>query len=199
MQKLNSYKGVIITLVLAALIAMYFHHMSNLQTSEADDGASAVTSASSVALQRNLTTNYPATPKEVIKYFSELTQCFYNAPLEDAEVEALAKQMLLLYDDKLAAAKTYDQYLFDLKQDIATYNMNGYTVSSFSPSASTDVEYFSQDGYDWSRIWCVYTIKSGKYYKSIQEVFILRKDEDSHWRIFGWQLVEDDTESSIGE
>lgn len=195
MKILNNYKGVFITLILAALIAMYFHHMSNLQTSEEDDGAAITSSAATTALQRNLAVNYPATPKEVVKYFSELTQCFYNEHLEDSEVDAVADQILLLYDDKLVAAKSYDEYLFDLKQDIAFYNMNGYTISSFSPSASTDVEYFSQDGSDWARLWCVYTIKSGKNYKPLQEVFILRKDEKSHWRIFGWQLVEEETES----
>ena len=152
--------------------------------------AAAQTGAVAETLQRNLTTNYPQTPKEVIKYFSEITQCYYNEELTDADVSNLAKQMLLLYDDELVAVKSFDEYIVDLKSDIAFYNMNGYKISSYSPSASTDVEFFAQDGHEWARIWCVYTLKCQKNYKPIQEVFILRKDEKSHWRIYGWKEVE---------
>ena len=41
-------------------------------------------------LSRDLKTNYPQTPKEVIKYYSELTKCFYNEKYTDEEFEALA-------------------------------------------------------------------------------------------------------------
>ena len=92
----------------------------------------------------------------------------------------------------MVAYKTHEDYILDLKQDIAFYNDNGYRVSSYSPSASTDVEYFKEDGFEWARIWCVYTIRSGKNTKPIQNVFILRKDENGHWRIYGWRLVEDE-------
>ena len=32
-----------------------------------------------------------------------------------------------------------------------------------------------------------------KELKSLEEVFVLRKDEDGHWKIFGWQPVSDNT------
>lgn len=190
-QKLNSYKGVIITLVLAVLIIIYYRHMSSVSSGKEE--ADVVVNASVVTqtLQRNLTTNYPATPKEVIKYFSEITQCYYNEEYTDQELLALADQMLLLYDDELVSYKTHEDYILDLKTDIKLYKDNNYTISSYAPSASTDVEFFTEDGYEWARIWCIYTIRSGKNTKPIQEVFILRKDEKSHWRIFGWQLVSD--------
>ncbi len=189
MKKLGSYKGVIVILVLAALIIMYFYHLSNISRGEEEDEAAASQNAVTQVLQRNLDTDYPQTPKEVVKYFSEITKCYYNEKLTDEEIEALATQMLGLYDDELVAANSYNVYIFDLKSDITYYNTNGYTISSYSPSASTDVEYFTQDGHQWARLWCVYTIKSGKNYKPLQEVFILRKDDRSHWRIYGWKEV----------
>lgn len=190
MKKVKGIRGVVVVLVLAVLIVIYSRHIANIsQGKEAEDVALNVTPVTE-ALTRNLATNYPQTPKEVIKYFSEITQCYYNEEYSDEQLVSLADQMLLLYDDELVAYKTYEDYILDLKSDISYYKDNGYVVSSFAPSASTDVEYFSQDGYEWARIWCIYTIKSGKEYKPIQEVFILRKDEKSHWRIFGWRLVE---------
>ncbi len=189
MKNVGNLKGVFVVLVLAGLIIAYSVHISNKTRGKEEDGAVKASVVTEI-LDRNLNTNYPQTPKEVIKYFSEITQCYYNEEYTDEELIALADQMLRLYDPELAAFKSHDDYIADLKDDIAEYKFNNYTVSSFAPSASTDVEYFSEDGYDWARIWCVYTIKSGKNYKPIQEVFILRKDDRSHWRIFGWKLVE---------
>ena len=192
MKNLSSLKGVLIVLVLAVLIVTYSVHMSNLAKGKEDETA-VKTDAVTELLQRNLTTNYPQTPKEVIKYFSEITQCYYNEEYTDEQLVLLADQMLKLYDPELANYKSHDDYIQDLKDDIAEYKFNNYAISSFAPSASTDVEFFKEDGYEFARIWCVYTIKSGKNYKPIQEVFILRKDSNSHWRIFGWKPVESQT------
>ena len=52
--------------------------------------------------------------------------------------------------------------------------------------------FFTEDGFEWARLWCAYTIKSGKYYKTINEVFVLRKDDKSHWRIYGWKEDKED-------
>lgn len=193
MKKLESFKGVFIVLVLAVLLIMYYRHMSNVSKGKEAEDVATEQSVVTETLQRNLTTNYPSTPKEVIKYFSDITQCYYNEEYSDEQLVGLADQMLLLYDDELVSYKTHEAYLMDLRNDINYYKENNYTVSSYAPSASTDVEYFSEDGHDWARIWCIYTIKSGKFYKPIQEVFILRKDEKSHWRIYGWRLVESQT------
>lgn len=188
MPKFKGLKGVLVFLFLAGLIVMYFFHLSN-KNQEKEEDPVAVTAVQEV-LARNLSTNYPQTPKEVVKYFSEITKCYYNEEYTDDELIKMADQMLLLYDDELVAYKTHEDYILDLKADIAGYKDNGYKISSYAPSASTDVEFFEQDGYEWARLWCVYTIRASKQTKPIQEVFILRKDVKGHWRIFGWRLVE---------
>lgn len=190
MKRINSFKNVIIVAILAVMLVGYFFHLSNKTQGKEED----VVKASVVqdVLSRNLKTNYPSSPKEVIKYFSEITQCFYNEEYSETELVSLADKMLGLYDDELVAEKDHATYLLDLKSDIDFYKENGYKISSFAPSASTDVEKFSQDGYEWARIWCLYTIRSGKQIKTIQEVFILRQDEKNHWRIYGWRPVENE-------
>lgn len=182
-------KGVIIVLVLCLLIGMYYVYLSNKSTSKEEDVVKPT--AVQEILTRNLNTNYPATPKEVIKYFAEVTKCFYNETLTEDEMVSLADRMLFIYDDDLVQHNDYVTYLFDLKSDIKFYNENGYRISSYSPSPSTDVEFFSQDGSEWARTWCIFNIKSGKYLKSIQNVFILRKDEKGHWKIYGWEEVDE--------
>ena len=191
MKKDRGLKSVILVFFLAVLAVGLYWRLSNKSVGKSEEEVPVKVTEVQRVLSRNLKTTYPPTPKEVIKYFSEITQCFYNETFEsDEELEKLADQMLLLYDTELVNYKTHDDYMLDLKSDIAFYNANGYTISSFAPSASTDVETFEEDGFEWPRLWCMYPIKSGKYYKQINEVFILRKDEDSHWKIYGWEEVD---------
>lgn len=186
--KFNGLKGVLIVLFLAVLLIIYFVHLSNKTNEPAEEEVKKLTEVQEV-LNRNLTTNYPASPKEVVKYFSEITKCYYDPSLQDNDIVNLGTKMLQIYDDELIAAKPFEMYMADLRSDIAFYNSNGYIISSYSPSPSTDVFYFEEDGYKWARTWCSFTIKSGQNYKTIQEVFILRKDADSHWKIYGWEQV----------
>ena len=191
--KFKGLRGILILLFAAMAFAGIFFRLNNKQQVSTEEEEVAVATPVEIALERNLTTNYPGTPKEVVKYFSEITQCYYNETFDDDEqLEALARQMLKLYDDELVSYKSYEDYMFDLKSDINFYNENGYKISSYAPSQSTDVVFFTEDGFEWARLWCAYTIKSGKYYKTINEVFVLRKDDNSHWRIYGWKEDKED-------
>lgn len=185
--KERTLKSILLCVFLGILFLGIFYRLSNKKIIRSEDEKFTPPSAVEVVLERNLSTNYPSTPKEVVKYFSEITQCYYNETLKDEDIEALANQALLLYDDELVGYKTYEDYILDLKADILFYNTNGYTISSYAPSASTDVFYYVEDGHDWARLYCVYTIKSGKQTKPLNYVFVLRKDENSHWRIYGWE------------
>ena len=191
--KFKGLRGILILLFAAIAFAGIFFRLSNKQPQSSEEEEVVQATPVEIALERNLTTNYPGTPKEVVKYFSEITQCYYNETFDDDEqLEALARQMLKLYDDELVSYKTYEDYMFDLKSDINFYNENGYKISSYAPSPSTDVVFFTEDGFEWARLYCAYTIKSGKYYKTINEVFVLRKDDKSHWRIYGWKEDKED-------
>ena len=186
--KFKGLRGILIFLFAAMAFMGFFFRLNNKKSPSTEEEEVKKATPVEIALERNLTTNYPNTPKEVVKYFSEITQCYYNETFDDDEqLEALARQMLKLYDDELVSYKAYEDYLFDLKSDIKFYNENGYTISSFAPSASTDVVFFTEDGFEWARLWCAYTIKAGKDRKTINEVFVLRKDDKSHWRIYGWK------------
>lgn len=190
--KFKGMKGILILFFGGLCILGIFFRMNNKKNPGSEEEKTVKVTAVEEVLQRNLVTNYPNSPKEVVKYFAEITKCYYNEEFEnDDQLEELANQMLKLYDDELVSYKTHMDYIFDLKSDINFYNENGYTISSYAPSPSTDVFYFQEDGFDWARLYCAFTIKSGNYRKTVNEVFVLRKDENSHWKIFGWK--EDNT------
>jgi len=187
-KKANGLKGVIMALLIALVIGAIVYRFANTDSKSGEEVDLVEVSAVQQVLSRNLATNYPQTPKEVVKYFGEISKCYYNETFEsDDELIALADQMLLLYDDELVEYNDHSAYIFDLKNQINYYNANKYKLSNVVPQASTDVDYFTEDGYEWARIYAVFTIKSGKFYKDINECFILRKDENSHWRIYGWK------------
>ena len=66
----------------------------------------------------------------------------------------------------------------------------GRRISHVSLSASTDVEFFEDDGFSFARLRCGYTVLEKKQSYSTVEVYLLRKDADGHWKIYGWDLAE---------
>ena len=140
---------------------------------------------------RDLESNYPPTPREVVKYYAEITRCFYGEDYTDEEFKDMAMKIQKLYDDELVANKTEQQYLDDLLLEINGLKDQQVVISSYSPASSTDVEEFVQDGYSWAQMRCTFNLRQGTQFQKTEEIFLLRKDADGHWKIFGWTLAEE--------
>ncbi|MDO4305026.1 MAG: hypothetical protein Q4D94_14050 [Bacillota bacterium] len=191
----NGIKGFLIGIVLISIVIGYFYYLSNKKSGEAQSEEVQVTVVQEV-LMRNLENNYPPSPREVLKYYGELMQCFYCEEYTEEEFLQLAMQIQELYDDELVANKTQQQYLEDLKWDIDNFKEQGIVVSSYSLPSSTDVEEFKQDGFRWAKLYCSFTLRKGTQLDVTNEVFLLRKDDAGHWKIYGWMLAEDEEQST---
>lgn len=179
-------KIVIIIGILVVLLGGYYFYLSNYKMSQEE---TTVTKVQEVLL-RNLETDYPPTPREVVKYYSEITKCLYNENYTEEQFEQMADKLLALYDSELAENNPREQYLTDLKKDVDDFLESGYSIVKYTTSSSTDVKDFVYDGRECARLYCTYSIKIGADYKSSQQVFILRKDTDSgHWKILGFDIV----------
>ena len=184
-------KTVVIAVVLAVIILVYYYSLGHRSKRQEVEEAIAATVVQSI-LMRDLEHNYPPTPKEVVKYYAEITECFYNETYSDEELVQLAGKIQMLYDAELVANKTQEQYLQDLRDDIAEMKGRQLTVASYEVSSSTDVEYFTQNEYSCARLYCTFYLKQqGGGRVPSQERFVLRQDEDEHWKILGWELVEE--------
>lgn len=192
-KKSGLVKGIIVGVILSCLVGGYYYYLTNKREDKSKEETVKATVVEEV-LMRNLDNNYPPTPREVVKYFGELSQCLIGETYTDEEFEKLALQAQRLYDAELVANKTQQQYLDDLKWDINTFKEEEIVISSYSPSSSVDVEEFSRDGYKWAKLYCSFSLRKGTYIESNEEVFLLRRDEDGHWKIYGWQPVENDAE-----
>lgn len=190
-KKSNAIKGMIIGIILIAMIFGYYYYLTNKRTESKEEAAVKSTAVQDILLH-NLDTRYPPTPKEVVKFFGQITQCFYNETYTEEEFVQLAMQIQRLYDEELIANKTQNQYIEDLRWDIDHMKEQEIVISSYAVSASTDVHYFSMDGFDWARLYCSFTLRKGTHLEASNEIFLLRKDEEGHWKIFGWTLAEEE-------
>ena len=186
MKKSSGIKIIIIGVVLAALVIGYYFYLSN-KSQKTEEEVVESTQVQTV-LMRDLEKNYPPTPKEVLKYFNEISICFYNEKYTDEELNQMAVKIQGIYDTELIANKTQEQYIKDLKNDIVEMKSNDRSISSYQLPASTDVEFFSEDGDSCARMYCTYSIRQGTNMIQSRLVFVLRQDEDKHWKILGWDL-----------
>lgn len=187
MKKSTVRVTVILILVIVGLVGIYAVLMNKARTEAAQANMTPVQSA----LSRDLDKNYPATVKEVVKYYAEIERCFYNEECTDGEIEDLGIQARKLYDQELLANNEMGGYIVKLKADIKDFKDSKRRITSISVASSTNVDYFSEDGYDFARIYCGYSVResNGKV-ASEGRVYLLRRDEDRHWKIYGWDSSE---------
>lgn len=183
----GTIRVVVAVCILAVMLVGFYYYLTHKSNAGSEDDTK-ITKSQQV-LMRNLESNYPPSPKEVVKYYCDITQCFYNEEHTETEIEELGRQIQKLYDIELVENQTEELYLENLKVDILSMSEN--VISSYSLPSSTDVDYFSKDGYDWARLYCNFNIRKGTDIISTVEQFLLRKDENGRWKIYGWKLVEE--------
>lgn len=186
--KANAVKGSVVILLMVVAMVGYYYYLSN--KGKENKAEQVEVSVAQELISRNLSTNYPPTPKEVVRYYSDITRCFYNEEYSEEEFKQLVNKAYELYDDDLQVQNEYGQYLIELSKDVEYYKDNKIRVANYSVSASADVDFFKDSGYDFARLYCTYTLVSGSRRQPVEEVFLLRKDESGHWRIYGWDLAE---------
>ncbi len=71
---MGKVKSAIIIVILVALVGGYYFYLSNYMK---NDDETIVTAVQEVLL-KNLEDDYPPTPREVLKYYSDITKCLYN-------------------------------------------------------------------------------------------------------------------------
>lgn len=138
-------------------------------------------------LVMDLSANYPNTPKEVVRMYAEITRCFYGESYSEDEFIALAKLSRELFDQELIDNQDEESYIRALRAEVALYKQKNSTISSVSISSSADVEYYNFKDDEWAQLVVIYSIKTGSSTSPTKERFLLRKDDEGHWKIFGFR------------
>lgn len=191
-KKKSTIRGLVIGIILILLVAGYYFYLSNRKPDAGKEEEVTGITPVQQALLKNFDNNYPPSPREVLKAYGDIIVCFYSEEYTDEELTELALQIQNLYDDDLIANDTPEQYQQNLRWDIQNLQDKNLKVTSYSVASATDVDYFTSDGYSWARLNCTFTIRSGKMADLSKEVFLLRKDEDGHWKIYGWKELDEE-------
>lgn len=191
-KKKSTIRGLVIGVILILLVAGYYFYLSNRKPEKGREEEIESITPVQQALLKNFDNNYPPSPREVLKAYGDIIVCFYSEEYTDEELTELALQIQNLYDDDLIANDTPEQYQQNLRWDIQNLQDKNLKVTSYSVASATDVDYFTKDGDSWARLNCTFTVRSGKQAELAEEVFLLRKDADGHWKIYGWKVADKD-------
>ena len=141
-------------------------------------------------LNRDLSNDYPPTPREVIGYYVEIEKCFYSDSTTTEELEQLSIKARELFDADLLAVNDEENYLTNLLEDVQRFKDDGRRIVSVSVASSVNVDTFQEDGYEFARLSCVYDIIDNDITEQVGIVYLLRRDENRFWKIYGWDNVE---------
>ena len=114
MKKSTVIIAVVLMLVLTAVVGCYAFLSGRAKEKEKEAELTAV----QLVLSKDLDRDYPATPKAVIRYYTEIEKCFYNETCTDEELEQLGMKARQLYDEELLANNEVGTYLTRLKTEI---------------------------------------------------------------------------------
>ena len=185
MKKTTTVVTLVFLAVIIGIVGLYAYF-----SGKARDAADPASTAVQKALDRDLQNDYPPTVKEVVKYYTELQKCLYNEEYSEEEFEQMGNKSRQLYDRELLEANDETFQLVQLRQEIEAFRIQKCVITSISVAASTNVSYFEEDGYSFARILCKYTIRENGSPKLSQTIYLLRQDENRHWRIYGWEQAE---------
>ena len=183
MKKSTTRTAVIVICLIAAMVG-YFAYLSNKsRESQAEKEMTMVQST----LSRNMTTDYPPTPKEVIKYYNDILRCFYNEEHTDEELNQLGCRARELYDAELLEQNELGTYMMRLGAEIQEYKEKKRRITGTAVAASTNVDLFSEDGYDFARLQSNYSIIEGGEKRNTVMVYLFSKEWQKKGKIYWWR------------
>lgn len=185
--KKSTTKMALFFLIAVVGAVCYFAYLSGRSR---DASAEAAMTATQLALSRDLQNNYPPTVKEVVKYYADIQKCLYNKECSAEEVEQLGMKARDLYDAELLANNDVTVNLVQLKTEVESFQKDGSQITAASVASSANVDTFEEDGYEFARIHCMYTVVIDGQSNLVDMVYLLRRDDGRRWKIYGWDRAE---------
>ncbi|MEG1741539.1 MAG: DUF6715 family protein [Acetivibrio sp.] len=178
-----------ILFILTVLIIGGFYYIT--QKKQTSQEANPTTEAGKL-IKKNIEDNYPGTPREVLKLYCRITECMYNDEIKDTELEKLAMQLRILFDDELLKKNPPNTFLNGLRTDIESYHENKQRISSYDVQLASETDYatIKKEKYATLKI-SILLQQTGKksHFARTNEQFLLRKDNKGRWKIAHWQLA----------
>lgn len=185
---MKKYKTLIIISVLIAMGLLYYYYLSS-RDKTVDKKSDTEVEEVSKLINKDLDNSYPATPREVVEFYSRILSCYYGGKCDDDEIERLAAQSRKLFDDELNNKNPYEEYVLNLKAEIKQYKEEKKKISTYIIEKSGDIEYKTFQSHFYAKVDCAYYIKGEGVTSRTLETYTLRKDSAGRWKILYWSLT----------
>ena len=90
--------------------------------------ADAEVSEANTLISRDLEKDYPATVREVMKYYCRITKCLYSDGVSEVQLTELTDKLRELYSDDLLAANDRTEMIGLIKTEIKNYEKAGSKI-----------------------------------------------------------------------
>lgn len=182
-------KSIVIGVILLGMIVGYYFYLSEKSSKDAGDEI-IETSLTQDVLAKDLNKSYPATPKEVVKYYNQIQECYYNEDNDEKTIKKVMEKSRELFDEELLEKNDEDTQFKDLMEEVQSFREKKRDIFGWSTDSAEDVEYNNFDGSEWASLNSYYTIRTDGSHTKTTEVFLLRKDAEGQWKIYGWDLAQ---------
>jgi len=183
-------RTIIFGVIIAALIVGFYFYLSNRSSSNEEKGSNAARTELETVLSKDISNDYPGTPRAVIKWHNRILQLYYNSKVENSDITRLCDQDMLLWDSDLLQLNPREAYLASLSGSIADYRAHDRKLQSSDVADTDDVKYSKKDGRNLSYVMASYFITEGSGYTRVYQNYCLRQDSLGRWKILAFQLCD---------
>ena len=106
------------------MIVVIYMSMTRNRQKNAIEANADVTEATTL-ISRDLEKDYPATVREVMKYYCRLTKCIYSDGVSESELIKLTDKLRALYTDDLLEKNDRTEMIGLIKTEIKNYEKAG--------------------------------------------------------------------------
>lgn len=193
MKMKRAARTVVIVCICAVIIVAYYIYLDRSTSSKVDNSDNVTVSEKDRLLDMDYDENYPPTPREVIKRYNRyIALCFGDTNLSKKDTAGLADQILKMLDADLVKDNPKEQYEDSLASEISDYKSRKKKIVSTQVSDTSDIIYGKKDGRDLAYVQASYFIKEASTYSKTYQMYVLRLDDDDHWKILGFHLTDQD-------
>lgn len=143
-------------------------------------------------LVKDLEKDYPKTPREVIKFYNRIVQCYHMEGMKKEELGKLVDQMMLLWDADMLAKNSREEYYATVVSDVELYKQNKKIITSITICDSNDVIYKTDDrnADKLAFVDTTYFVNTNGQFANSYMRFGLRQDAAGRWKVVGVTLKE---------
>lgn len=191
---MKNVRVIVIAVVCVLVICGGFFLFSQNQNSGNPDELTEVEKV----LVKDLEKDFPPTPREVVKFYNRIVQCYHTDNLKKDDLGKLVDQMMKLWDKDMLAKNSRETYLASVKADLELYKKTKKSIVSMTVCDSKDVVEKTDDrnGDKLAFVKTTYFVNTDGTFTNSHMVIGLRQDDKGNWKIIGVTLTKGESSES---